>query len=150
MTTSRSTPPINPHATCTVLETDTTKEITEKLNNFMKLDKDYKMQVTEANIKNSKRISANEVAIQRKHFEDEQLRLYVSKVNLNNVSAKNPYELAQGAKQAIKAKIDEIYQAEADKKVTNCSLRELTDAKYLTICSILDSKKLDVPNLPHY
>ena len=95
------TPPINPHVAGTMLVTDTTKEITEKLNNFMKLDKAYK--VTEANITNSKRVSVNEVAILRKHFEDEQLRLYVSKVSLNNVNAKNPYELAQGAKQAIKA-----------------------------------------------
>ena len=137
-------PPINPHQATNMLETNSTKEITEKFNEFVKLDAACKSQVMEANITNSRRISSNEVAILRKHFEDEQLRLYVSKVNMNNVTAKNPYELAQGAKQALKAKVDEIYKAEADMKVTNCSIKELAESKYLNICTILESTKVDV------
>ena len=73
----------------------------DNLNKFMINDEKVKNEIKAANEANSRRISTNEAAILRKHFEDENLRLYVTKVNLDTVSAKNPYELAQGAKQAI-------------------------------------------------
>ena len=138
------TPTITPYEPIPMSVTDSTKEITENLNRLMSLDKAFRTQVASANIANSKRISANEVAILRKNFEDEQLKLYMSKVNMNGINAKNPYELAQGAKRALKNKVEELYRHEADSRVTNCSLKEIAESKYLNISSILESTKVDV------
>ena len=62
-------------------------------------------QVVEANKTNSVRISANKVAMLRKHFEDENFKLYVTKVNMTGVNAKNSWDLAQAAKKVIMNKI---------------------------------------------
>jgi hypothetical protein len=100
-------------------------------------------QVIEANEINSIRISANEVAVLRKHFEDEQLKLYVTKANMTGVNAKNGWELAQAAKKVITEKITEIYRDEADKPVTACKVEHLATSAYLRLTRILSSSKVD-------
>ena len=80
----------------------------------------------------------------RKHFEDENLRLYVSKVNLNAVSAKNPYELAQGAKQAILKKVEEIFKIDSEKKAADLTVKDLGNNKFLKLSKMIDSVKIDV------
>jgi hypothetical protein len=82
----------------------------------------FKEQVIEANKTNSCRISANEVAMLRKHFEDENFKLYLTKIIMTGVTAKNGWDLAQAAKKVIMNKITETNREEADKLVSECKL----------------------------
>ena len=61
----------------------------------------------------------------RKHFEDEQLKLYVTKTNMTGIKSKNGWELAQSAKQVIIKKINEVYKEEADKPVSELKMENL-------------------------
>ena len=88
--------------------TETVKSLTEIFEKWVAKDAKFMDQVIEANEINSIRISAQEVAMLRKHFEDEQLELYVTKTNMTGVNAKNGWDLAQGAKKVITEKITEI------------------------------------------
>ena len=74
--------------------TETVKSLTEIFEKWVAKDAKFMDQVMEANEINSIRISANEVAMLMKHFEDEQLKLYVTKTNMTGVNAKNGWDLA--------------------------------------------------------
>ena len=58
------------------------KSLAETFEKWVAKDVRFMEQVQEANEISSIRISANEVAMLRKHFEDEQLKLYVTKTNM--------------------------------------------------------------------
>ena len=100
-------------------------------------------QVTTSNEINSVRISANEVAILRKHFEDEQLKLYVTKINMTGVNAKNGWELTQYVKQMLTKKITEVFKDEAEKPITSCKMEDLATSAYLRLTRVLSSSKVD-------
>ena len=78
-------------------------------------DGKFKDQVIKANTVNSNRISTNEIAMLRKHFEDENLKLYVTKINMTGTVSKNGWELAQAAKKASITKITDTNKTEAQK-----------------------------------
>ena len=56
----------------------------------------------------------------RKHFEDESYKLNVTKINMDGVSVRNDWELAEAAKKAIITKITETNRTEADKLTSEC------------------------------
>ena len=68
----------------------------------------------------------------------------MSKVNLDTVSAKNPYELAQGAKQAILKKVEEIFKIDSEKKAADLTVKDLANNKFLKPSKMIDSVKIDV------
>ena len=123
--------------------TDSVKSLAEIFEKWVAKDVKFMDQVMEANEINSIRISANEVAMLRKHFEDEQLKLYVTKTNMTGVNAKNGWELAQGAKKVITKKITEVYREEADKPVSACKVEDLATSAYLRLTRIMSSSKVD-------
>jgi hypothetical protein len=122
---------------------DSVKSLAEIFENWVAKDAKFMNQVMEANEINSIRISANEVAMLRKHFEDEQYKLYVTKTNMTGVNAKNGWDLAQGAKKVITKKITEVYRDEADKPVSTCKVEDLATSAYLRLTRIMSSSKVD-------
>ena len=79
----------------------------------------------------------------RKHFEDEIFKAYVTRTNMTGVTSKNGWDLAQNAKTVIKAKLTEVNKADADKKVSDCTLEDLAASHFLRMARILDSCKVD-------
>ena len=141
---SQTTPTITPVDPENVdPSSETVKSLTEIFEKWVAKDAKFMDQVIEANEINSIRISANEVAMLRKHFEDEQLKLYVTKTNMTGVNAKNGWDLAQGAKKVITEKITEIYREEADKPVSACKVEDLATSAYLRLTRIMSSSKVD-------
>ena len=55
----------------------------------MTSDTKFKNQVIKAKSVNSIRISTSEIIMLRKNFEEESYKLYVTKINMNGVTAKN-------------------------------------------------------------
>ena len=49
--------------------------------------------------------TTTEITMLRKHFEDENYKLYVTKINMTGALSKNGWELTQNAKKTIMAKI---------------------------------------------
>ena len=86
-------------------EKETVKSLSEIFDKWMTEDGKFKDQVIEANKVNSNRISTTEITMLRKHFEDENYKLYVTKINMTGALSKNGWELAQNAKKTIMAKI---------------------------------------------
>jgi hypothetical protein len=70
-------------------EKETVKSLSEIFDKWMTEDGKFKDQVIKANTVNSNRISTNEVAMLRKHFEDENFKLYVTKINMNGIVSKS-------------------------------------------------------------
>jgi hypothetical protein len=123
---------------------ESVKSLSEILENWAAKDSKFMDQAVEANKTNSVRISANEVANLRKHFEDEQLKLYVTKVNMTGVkNAKNRWDLAQAAKKVIMDKITEINREEADKPLSECKMEDVATSAYLRLARIMSSSKVD-------
>jgi hypothetical protein len=122
---------------------ESSEELCEKLKKFMISDKTFKEQVRTANLQNSARISTTECNIVRKHFEDEQLKLYVTKLDLSTSTAKNGWELAQTAKQKTLDKITEVNRAEADKSLATSTLETVAKSKYLKLVRAVDSSKFE-------
>ena len=79
----------------------------------------------------------------RKHFEDESYKLYVTKINIDGVSVRNGWELAQAAKKAIINKITERNRTEADKLTSECKMKNLATSAYLRLARVMDSSKVD-------
>ena len=77
-------------------EKETIKSLSEIFSKFMTSDAKFKNPVKKANTVNS-----TESAMLRKHFKDESYKLYVTKINMEGVSARNGWELAQAVKKAI-------------------------------------------------
>ena len=64
---------------------ESVKSLSEIFDKWMKKDGKFKEQVVKANKVNSSRISTNEAAMLRKHVNDENYRLYVTKINVNGI-----------------------------------------------------------------
>ena len=124
-------------------EKETVKNLSEIFDKWLTEDGKFKDQVIEANKVNSNRISTNEVAMLRKHFEDENYKLYVTKINMNGIVYKNGWELAQDTKKAIKSKITEINREEADKMASVCKIEHFATSAYLQLVRAMDSSKVD-------
>ena len=138
------TPTMNPvEAEHTNPDTTTVKSLTEIFNKWSSKNAEFMEQATTANEINSNRLSAAEVAILRKHFEDEQLKLYVTKINMTGVSSKNGWELAQFAKQTLVKKITEVFKDEAEKPISSCKMENIATSAYLKLSRALSSSKVD-------
>ena len=138
------TPTMNPvEAEHTNPDTTTVQSLTEIFNKWSSKNAEFMEQATTANEINSNRLSAAEVAILRKHFEDEQLKLYVTKINMTGVSSKNGWELAQFAKQTLAKKITEVFKDEAEKPISSCKLENIATSAYLRLSRALSSSKVD-------
>ena len=138
------TPTMNPvEAEHTDPDTTTVKSLTEIFNKWSSKNAEFMEQATIANEINSARLSAAEVAILRKHFEDEQLKLYVTKINMTGVSSKNGWELAQFAKQTLVKKITEVFKDEAEKPISSCKMENIATSAYLKLSRALSSSKVD-------
>ena len=77
-------------------ENETVKSLSEIFSKFMTSYAKFKNQVKKANTVNS-----TESAMLRRHFKDESYKLYVTKINMEGVSTRNGWELAQAVKKAI-------------------------------------------------
>ena len=138
------TPTMNPvQAEHTNPDTATVQSLAEIFNKWSTKNAEFMEQATTANEINSNRLSAAEVAILRKHFEDEQLKLYVTKINVTGVSSKNGWELAQFAKQTLVKKITEVFKDEAEKPISNCKMESIATSSYLKLSRALSSAKVD-------
>ena len=85
---------------------------------YLASDAKFKNQVKKANTVNSTRISITESAMLRKYFEDKSYKLYVTKINMEGVSARN-------AKKAVIKKITDTNRTEADNQTFECKLENL-------------------------
>ena len=106
-------------------ENETVKSLSEIFSKFMTSDAKFKNQVKKVNTVNSIRISITKSAMLWKYLEDKSYKLYVTKINMEGVSAINGWELAQAAKKAIIKKITDTNRTEADNQTFECKLENL-------------------------
>ena len=138
------TPTMNPvEPVTTNPDTTTVKSLTEIFEQWSSKNAAFMEQATIANEINSALMLAAEVAILRKHFEDEQLKLYVTKINMTGVSSKNGWELAQFAKQTHVKKITEVFKEEAEKPISSCKMENIATSAYLKLSRALSSGRVD-------
>ena len=61
-----------------------------------------------------------------------------------NGQCQGQYELAQGTKQAILKKVEEIFKIDSEKKAADLTVKDLGNNKFLKLSKMIDSVKIDV------